>query len=192
MDLVIDTFTDADSTSLDQHTPELGGPWSILQGGTFLIQSGGLVVSRAGGPLYQLASLDGTQPDGTLSVDYTMPMSQEPALLLFRLSDDKNYYYVRLTIGSVNVVRVFRGFPSQLGYHLNTWGVGTTQRAQVVLDSDSITVRVYDVNTDGTTGDLRVEMTFTGQSFNANATQVGLGGAGNNDTGALDNFSFTA
>ena len=94
-DYVLDHFTDADNTLLIAHTPDIGGPWSNLQG-TFKILSNQLVPNTDVDG--DAVSIDAGHSDYTItaSVNVMYAVGATHALnLLFRVLDNNNYWLLQ-------------------------------------------------------------------------------------------------
>jgi len=87
---VLDTFTDIESTNLEDHTPDLGGPWLVNALETWKIYS-----NRAGkvnSGLVHRAWIETGLSDCTISVTYN-PMSESGGRsVVFRYIDEANYW----------------------------------------------------------------------------------------------------
>jgi len=101
---VVDTFTDADTTDLEAHTPDtdrVGGGWSHIVGG-YTINSNAVKGDTNNGPT---ACIDTGTANYLIDVNLTMGSSGGGPSLGFRYQDINNYFIYQLLDAS-NLVRI--------------------------------------------------------------------------------------
>jgi len=166
--LVLDTFTDSDGTSLDAHTPEVGGGWTE-QSGNWETQSNKARTATTGGA--GIATFDAGVSDMLFDVTVTTPASgTTPGGLVVRYTDDNNYWYVKITPGTdgtdFELIEVNGGTPTTRASADVDWAASTAYKIRVIVDGNDY----WKVYVDGTE---KLSYT-TANSFNATATKCGL------------------
>lgn len=102
--LLWDTFTDANGTALQDHTPEVGGPWVMLNSAAWSILDDAARCTAGG--FGKLAVCDVGEPDVATRIRYRPTGTSEDGIAC-RVSDASNYWVVDWP-QSINAFRLFR------------------------------------------------------------------------------------
>ncbi len=188
---VKDTFTDANGTFLNQHTPDVnkpGGSWSVTGPVSAAVQNNqAKTAGTAAG--FVLATINGGAANCTIDVDTTFGST---GLLysgvVFRASNPTNYFIARADSsdknGELALVRVQNGVGTYLTRTARSLTPGSTVHWRITLSSGSIQV-FFD--------NMLTPVFSVTDNFNKSATMHGLQWFASNggENTAYDNFAVT-
>jgi hypothetical protein len=178
--LIYDTYTDANSTLVTSHTPEIGGSYTASDA-NWNIQSNTLRRSAAGSG-QPTATLNAGVADGVVEGTVT-PGGSGGSGLVFRFVDNSNFYYVRVFGGNtLGIFKYVAGVVSGVGTTASVTAPGQwTARIELV----GTTIRVF------LNGATTPTLSATDSSF-PTATGYGFHAAtGDTPTSAVfDNLKF--
>lgn len=168
--LLIDSFTDADATSLASHLSDSGDAWAIVSGG-FVVQSN--TVTRSVGST-SVAVIDTAVSDFKASVDITVQSGGQG--LVFRYIDATHFWFAWIDFASQEL-RL---------YKVNPTNSVVASRAITVTAGQTYKLSVHAVGSDiFATIDGAYPLQWT-DSFNSSATKVGIRSG---SAATFDNFT---
>ena len=164
-DYIRDTFTDTSGTGIASHTPEVGGPWTVVTGGPQVISNSFQGNTYTSGSA--IASIDPGHADYTLTVDFTVPGGQsyltDYPLLILRYTDPSNCWYVYF----------FNGF-----FYLQCYVAGVATVTQLVnpmlIAGVTYTVTIVVSSSTGITATIGIYSVSSGVSTWSSVTPIAL------------------
>lgn len=179
--LVKDTFTDADDTAINAHTPEVGGPWVLATvDGTApvagkVVVSGNQLAFKAGG---EGAVIDTSETDTVIGVDYT-PGAGSRDGVIGRLASNGNLVAMRIRVPEsvIELVHFTGGAVTSAASVAFTYEAGKTYRLTLRISGN-----VYTGYIDG------VEVVSATITQHATGTSQGLTSFGTDYVERFDNL----
>lgn len=187
--LILDQFTDPDSTALTAHTiAPTNTPatsWAGAKVFTTAAAPTAIITSNQGHAttLHTGAVLDAGVADCTLTCDWTPVVGQNNrGRLIFRYSSNGNMWFAYMNEpgGNFELYEVVSDTPTLRGTVSYTFVDGTTYAIKVTLSGNNIELFVDNVS----------QITYTSATFNT-ATKYGLA-INSGHSGYFDNFTVTA
>ena len=177
---VSDSFTDTDSTSLDAHTPDIGGSW-VEENGQWDIQSNRAnTTGSAPGGNNWLASIDSGISDGVVSCVINLGANDEGGVLV-RFTDT-NHFWLIVIHESNNDFRLMEnnaGWTERDKVVLSNIAAGTDYTIEITLNGATISATLDGGN----------QISYSLATFNQTATKHGL--YGNPAAIKYDDFSVS-
>jgi|GEM_PF-4909597 len=179
-----DTFTDTDGVHLQNHTPNIGGSWTLSRGSTNLdINTNHIYATASAGIAYYTISASPASADADVQADFYCVGGQTMPLIVGRASTSATTAYgVRVNSGTTwNLYRWLAGAISTIGTYS---GDSCTTTRTVKLQMRGTAIKVY------IGGVERISVT------NSDVTAAGKAGVGTyysyvGTSYWLDNFSAT-
>lgn len=132
--VVSDSFTDPNATPIDSHTPEIGGPWTILAGAP-TIESNMLRLD-----LNEECAIDTGRSDYVLTIEAKPNSAGTLTRIVFRRQDASNYWYVQIDPNNDQfiLVQMALGLPTTHDLVSISLSGGVWYDIVVTLDGSSI------------------------------------------------------
>ena len=181
--VVYDTFTDINGTDLSSHTPDIGGPWSLIKEITTAaasavdIQSNQarITVNSVG------AVIDIGRPNTTIEVDWTPGVGVENRnSIIIRYSSDGNMWELnfREDNGDFRIQKIESDIGLNFGTVAFSWVEGQTYTIKAVVSENVITGYIDGVQ----------KISYSSATFNNTETKFGILRNTGSDSSRLDNF----